>query len=44
VIARSWLPRGDDFCALPDWTSCPDAGHSLTVDGRSIAILAGSRE
>jgi pullulanase/glycogen debranching enzyme len=44
VIARSWLPRGDDFCAMPDWTSCPDAGHSLTVDGRSMAILAGSRE
>ena len=44
VMARSWLPRGDDFCAAPDWTSCPDAGHSLAVDGRSMVILAGSRD
>jgi hypothetical protein len=44
VLARSWLPRGDDFCALPDWTACPDAGPIFTVDGRAMAILAASRD
>ena len=44
VLARSWLPRGDDFCGLPDWTACPDAGSAFTVDGRAMAILAVSRD
>jgi hypothetical protein len=44
VLARSWLPRGDDFCGLPDWTACPDAGSAFTVDGRAMAILASSRD
>jgi len=43
VLARSWLPRGADFCGLPDWTACPDAGSTFTVHGRAIAILAASR-
>jgi hypothetical protein len=29
VLARSWLPRGDDFCGLPDWIACPDAGPAF---------------
>ena len=44
VLARSWLPRGDDFCGPPDWTDCPDAGPAFTVDGRAMAILAASRD
>jgi hypothetical protein len=44
VLARSWLPRGDDLCALPDWTACPDAGATLMVDGRAMAILASSKD
>jgi hypothetical protein len=44
VLARSWLPRGDDFCGLPDWTACPDAGPTFTVHGRAMAILAASKD
>jgi glycogen operon protein len=44
VLARSWVPHGDDLCALPDWTACPDAGTTFTVDGRAMAILAASRD
>jgi len=44
VIARSWLPRAGDLCVAPDWTSCPDAGQTIAVEGRSMAILASSRE
>ena len=44
ALARSWLPRGDDLCAVPDWATCPDAGQTFTVDGRSMAILASSRD
>lgn len=44
VLARSWLPRTDDLCALPDWTACPDAGPAFMVDGRAMAILATSRD
>ena len=43
VVARSWAPRGEDFCATPDWTACPDAGQAFAVDGRSMAILAAQR-
>jgi glycogen operon protein len=43
VLARSWLPRGDDLCAMSDWTACPDAGQSFAIEGRSMAILAASR-
>ena len=44
VLARSWLPRGADLCVAPEWTSCPDAGQTFAVEGRSMAILASSRE
>ena len=44
VLARSWLPRGDDFCGLPDWTVCPDAGPTFTADGPAMAIFASSRD
>jgi isoamylase len=43
VIARSWEPRGQDLCALPDWTTCPNAGPSFSIEGRSMAILAAAR-
>jgi hypothetical protein len=29
VLARSWLPRGYDFCGLPDWTARPDASQAF---------------
>ena len=44
ILARSWLPRGQDLCAASDITACPDAGPSVTVAGRSMAILAAPRE
>jgi len=43
VLARSWAPRGEDLCAMSDWTACPDAGHAFVVEGRSMAILAAPR-
>jgi hypothetical protein len=43
VIARSWEPRGQDLCALADWTTCPNAGSAFAIEGRSMAILAASR-
>ncbi|HOL65065.1 MAG TPA: alpha-amylase family glycosyl hydrolase [Accumulibacter sp.] len=40
ILARSWLPAGEDFCAASDWQSqCPEAGSSVSVAGRSMAIL-----
>jgi isoamylase len=43
VIARSWEPRGEDLCPTSDWASCPSAGPSFAVEGRSMAVLAASR-
>jgi len=43
VLARSWAPRGEDLCAMSDWTDCPDAGQAFAVEGRSMAILATPR-
>ena len=43
VLARSWLARGSDLCLATDWTTCPDAGQTFAVEGRSMAILAAQR-
>jgi pullulanase/glycogen debranching enzyme len=43
VLARSWLPRGEDLCGISDWTACPDAGQAFAIEGRSMAILAAPR-
>ncbi len=40
IAARSWFGRGDDRCDLASWqTSCPDAGTTLKVKARSMAVL-----
>jgi isoamylase len=44
IMARSWLPRGQDLCEAADWTTCPDTGGALAVEGRSMAVLATQRE
>lgn len=45
ILARSWLPAGDDFCAIDDWQHhCPDAGSAITVGGRGMAILVSDKD
>ncbi len=39
VLARSWYGDNDDFGNLSNWSSNPDAGNTITVKGRSMAIL-----
>jgi hypothetical protein len=37
VMARSWFGDEADLCGPADWEmSCPDAGHSIEVKGRSM--------
>jgi hypothetical protein len=42
-LARSGPPT-DDLCVMPGWAAGPDAGQTLAVEGRSVAMLAAPRE
>lgn len=45
IIARSWLDDDSDFCNIDNWeTECKDAGDSLTIEGRSMAILISDND
>lgn len=39
VLGRSWYGEKADFGSVSNWQSCPDAGSSLLVKARSMAIL-----
>ncbi|MBV8223681.1 MAG: hypothetical protein JO232_00655 [Verrucomicrobia bacterium] len=40
ILARSWFGSGSDFGDLNNWqATCPDAGSSIEIKGRSMAIL-----
>jgi isoamylase len=45
VLARSWFGDEADLCGPADWEmSCPDAGSSIEVKGRSMAILVSDND
>jgi isoamylase len=45
VLARSWFGQEAHLCVPADWeTACPDAGPSLEVKGRSMAILISGND
>lgn len=45
VIARSWFGNEADLCDPADWEMiCQDAGHSIEVKGRSMAILISDND
>lgn len=45
ILARSWFGDDHDFCDFDQWeTECVDAGGSVTVKGRSVAILLSSND
>jgi isoamylase len=40
ILARSWYGPGFDFGDVNNWqATCPDAGSSIDIKGRSMAIL-----
>ena len=40
ILARSWYGSGFDFGDVNNWrNTCPDAGSSIEIKGRSMAIL-----
>jgi glycogen operon protein len=44
VLARSWMEDGRNFCDVKRWQSCEPMEGSLTVQGRSIAILISDND
>ncbi|HKA55868.1 MAG TPA: alpha-amylase family glycosyl hydrolase [Candidatus Binatia bacterium] len=45
VLAKSWADDAGDFCDLNTWeTACAAVGGSLTLPGRSMAILISSND
>lgn len=45
ILAMSWLGDNSDFCDVDHWeTECKDAGDSITLKGRSMAILISDND
>jgi glycogen operon protein len=45
VLARSWMDDSGDFCTIEQWeTACAQAGTTLTIEGRSMAILLSDND
>lgn len=44
VLARSWFGDDADTCEPAQWESCPEAGGSIEVKGRSMAILVSDND
>jgi glycogen operon protein len=45
VLARSWLGDNGDFCDIDNWeTNCENTGGSITIKGRSMAILISDND
>lgn len=45
ILARSWYGDDDDFVSPASWeTNAPDAGESIEVKGRSMAILVSDND
>lgn len=44
MLARSWMKTGEDFCDVQQWQTCEAAGESLTVKGRSMAVLISDND
>jgi len=45
ILAKSWADDAGDFCDLNAWeTACAAAGGSLTLPGRSMAVLISSND
>lgn len=44
ILARSWYGAGDDFGNLSNWSNNESAGSSITIKGRSMAILISDND
>lgn len=45
ILARSWFGDDSDFCNVDNWeANCGDAGSSINIKGRSMAILISDND
>ncbi|CAD7779115.1 MAG: hypothetical protein KCCBMMGE_00808 [Candidatus Methanoperedenaceae archaeon GB37] len=44
VLARSWQNDDFDFCDIENWENCEDAGNSIIIKNRSMAILISDND
>ncbi len=44
VLARSWQNDDFDFCDIENWENCEDAGKSIIIKDRSMAILISDND
>ena len=44
ILARSWYGAGNDFGNLSNWSNNESAGSSITIKGRSMAILISDND
>jgi isoamylase len=44
LLARSWMEKGQDFCDVKKWQLREAVGNSITLKGRSMAVLISDND